>query len=100
ALGRELDEEAGVTAFEFVRVAGVYSDPTRDLRFHAVTVVVECIVDAPTKPPMNPLEILEVRAFTEAELPRELALGQTDMFARARAAAAAAATGPGDVFFE
>jgi hypothetical protein len=33
---------------------------------------------------MNPLEIREVRLFLEAELPTDLALGQSDMLAAAR----------------
>ena len=45
ALDRELEEEAGVVGLELVRVLGVWSRPSRDPRFHAVTVGVECLVD-------------------------------------------------------
>lgn len=84
ALARELEEEAGVTEHELVRVLGAWSDPSRDPRFHAVTVAVECKVKAPAKPPMNALEIREAKLFAEADLPRELAFGQEDMLAAVR----------------
>jgi 8-oxo-dGTP diphosphatase len=84
ALGRELEEEAGVTEYELVRVLGAWSDPARDPRFHAVTVGVECKVKPPSKPPMNPLEIREAKLFTEADIPSELAFGQEDMLAAVR----------------
>jgi 8-oxo-dGTP diphosphatase len=83
-LARELAEEAGIDAFELVRVVGVYSDPSRDLRFHAVTVVVECSVALPQRGPDNPLEIREVRLFAEADVPRPLAMKMDDMFDDAR----------------
>jgi len=66
-------------------VIGVYSNPARDPRFHAVTLVVTAKVSAAVRPPMNPLEILEVRAFEESELPRTLSHGMTDMLERALA---------------
>ncbi|CAN5911757.1 hypothetical protein BH11MYX4_BH11MYX4_58720 [soil metagenome] len=80
-LGRELEEEAGVTELELVRVLGAWSKPERDPRFHAVTIGVEVIVEAPTKPPRNPLEIREARLFTRAEMPAELAFDQQDIVA-------------------
>lgn len=85
ALERELEEEAGVTRSRVVRLVGVYSRPDRDPRFHAVTVLVECEIDPPTKEPVNPLEILEARLFAEDELPAELAMGMMDMLDAARA---------------
>ena len=45
ALGRELEEEAGVVELQLVRVLGAWSRPSRDLRFHAVTFGVECFVE-------------------------------------------------------
>jgi 8-oxo-dGTP diphosphatase len=78
-IAREMAEEAGVDRCEIVRVVGVYSDPARDPRFHAVTVLVECRIDAPGRDPSNPLEITEVRAFPESDLPGPLALGMSDM---------------------
>jgi 8-oxo-dGTP diphosphatase len=79
ALARELLEEAGIENAVVERVVGVYSRPDRDPRFHAVSVVVTCVVDAPTRPPVNPLEILDVGLFHAHELPRPLALAQDDM---------------------
>lgn len=81
---RELLEEAGVTDATFERIVGVYSRPDRDPRFHAVTIVVRARVAAPSRPPMNPLEIREARLFREDELPKSLALAMDDMFAAAR----------------
>jgi 8-oxo-dGTP diphosphatase len=76
---RELAEEAGVNRCENIRLAGVFSRPDRDLRFHAVTVLVECVVDLPVRPPVNPLEITEVGLFPSEALPRTLAMQMRDM---------------------
>ena len=84
AIPRELMEEAGTSLRSMGRLIGVFSRPDRDLRFHAVTVVVACEVDPPSRPPDNMLEILEVGLFTDAELPRDLAMGTGDMLAAAR----------------
>ena len=78
-LARELLEEAGIEQCTIDRVVGAYSRPDRDPRFHAVTLVVACTVEEPRRPPVNPLEILEVGLFAEADLPRPLALAQDDM---------------------
>jgi 8-oxo-dGTP diphosphatase len=72
-------EEAGVERAEIARVVGVYSHPERDPRFHAVTIVVECAIDAPTRAPVNPLEIREVRLFEARDLPSDLGMGMSDM---------------------
>jgi 8-oxo-dGTP diphosphatase len=80
---REVAEEAGVTRCVPGRLVGIYSRPDRDPRFHGVTVVVECEVDEPTAPPVNPLEIREVRLFAPHEIPAELAFGMQDMLAAA-----------------
>ncbi len=77
-LARELTEEAGVERCEIVRLVGVFSRPDRDPRFHGVTIVVECRVDAPVREPVNPLEITEVGLFETADLP-PLAMGMRDM---------------------
>ncbi len=82
-LARELLEEAGVTLLEAGEVLGVYSDPARDLRFHAVTIIVDAKVSAPVKAPMNPLEVLEVRFFDPAALPSPLAHRLGDVLQRA-----------------
>lgn len=83
-LERELDEEAGVTEHEIIRVLGAWSDPSRDPRFHAVTIGVECKVRPPVKPPKNPLEIREAKAFAISELPETLAFGFEDIIKVAR----------------
>lgn len=80
ALARELEEEAGVTHAEILRVVGVYSRPDRDPRFHGVTIVVECLIEPPERGAMNPLEIREVRLFEARDVPRPLALAMDDMF--------------------
>ncbi len=79
AITRELGEEAGVDVVELGELSGVYSDPGRDQRFHAVTVVVHARVTEPTRPALNPMEIAEVRLFETAELPAGLAHGMTRM---------------------
>jgi 8-oxo-dGTP diphosphatase len=79
SLARELAEEAGIDRCEVVRLVGVFSNPDRDPRFHGVTVVVECVVDLPVRPPVNPLEISEVGLFSIEGLPRTLAMGMRDM---------------------
>lgn len=89
SIHREVLEEAGIEQATFERVVGVWSDPNRDLRFHAVTVVVAMKVSPPARPPVNPTEILEVRLFRDEELPAELAMGMTEMLQAARAGAPA-----------
>lgn len=83
-LSRELLEEAGIENATCDRVVGVFSRPDRDPRFHAVTIVVTGIAEAPTRPPVNPLEILEVGLFADGDLPRPLAFGMDDMLDAAR----------------
>lgn len=78
-LTRELREEAGVEVLEAGALLGTYSDPARDMRFHAVTVVVGCTVGAPTQAPMNPMEIREVRFFAPDALPSPLSHGLDDV---------------------
>jgi len=82
---RELEEEAGVKSPQIGRLIGVYSAPERDPRFHAVTTVVEALIEPPTLPPHNPVEILEVRLFARHELPSELSHGMSPMLADALA---------------
>lgn len=85
ALERELVEETGARVLELGRLVGVYSGPDRDARFHAVTVVVEARVELAAGGAKNPLEILEVRAFSDAELPAEYSYQMKDMLDDARA---------------
>jgi 8-oxo-dGTP diphosphatase len=86
AIPRELVEESGAQLRSIGRLIGVFSRPDRDLRFHAVTVLVACEVELPSRPPANPLEIQEVGLFTDAELPTDLAMGMGDLLAAARRA--------------
>lgn len=92
AITRELLEEAGVRVESLGAVSGVYSRSDRDVRFHAVTVVVHALVGEPTAPPSNPVEIRDVRLFAEADLPAEIGMGMGDMIRHARDA--------GGVFWE
>ena len=92
AIVREVFEETGYEVTSVGKVTGVYSRPDRDLRFHAVTVCVETTVKKPTssKGPVNQLEIRDVRAFAEKDLPETLSMGMTDAL---RDALAGGATG-------
>ncbi len=85
ALDREVAEETGARVLTPGALLGVWSSPHRDLRFHAVTVVVAAVVSEPERPPSNALEILEARLFPEDALPSPLAHGQDELFAAARA---------------
>jgi 8-oxo-dGTP diphosphatase len=85
SIARELLEEAGVDVVALDERPSVYSDPARDLRFHAVTIVVSARVTAPSRPPANPVEILEVGLFPADALPSPLAHGMSDMVAHAMA---------------
>lgn len=78
-LPRELWEEAGVERCEAGELLGVYSDPDRDPRFHAVTVVVAARIWEPLQRPANPVEILEARLFDPTELPENLSHGNRAM---------------------
>lgn len=84
AATRELAEETGARVLSLGRLLGVYSAPDRDFRFHAVTVVVEATVTAPTASPHNPLEVREVRLFAEHELPDQLSHSTLDMLRNAQ----------------
>jgi ADP-ribose pyrophosphatase YjhB (NUDIX family) len=77
-------EETNATVIGDPKLRGVYSDPARDPRFHGVTVVVECRVEASDPRPENPIEIREARFFTEAELPDDMAFGMQDILENAR----------------
>jgi len=84
AVVRELAEEAGAKVESFGRLAGVYSRSDRDVRFHAVTVVVQVEVSEPLGPPENPIEIREVALFEDDSLPPNIGMGMDDMIRHAR----------------
>jgi 8-oxo-dGTP diphosphatase len=81
---REMREETGATLDSEPVLRGVYSEPSRDPRFHAVTIVVACRVLAPDPKPENPVEIREARFFAEDALPSEMAFGMQDLLENAR----------------
>jgi 8-oxo-dGTP diphosphatase len=81
---RELREEANAAVTSEPVLRGVYSEPSRDPRFHGVTVVVECAVDAPDPKAENPIEIREARFFADQDLPRDMAFGMQDLLDNAR----------------
>ncbi len=76
---RELREEAGVEVIRLGELAGVYSRPDRDWRFHAVTIVVRARVTPPVHAPQNTLEIAEVGLFSAEDLPSSLSHNMDDM---------------------
>lgn len=80
---RELHEEAGVDGATLGRLLGTYSHIDRDPRFHAVTIVVEATIPEPSRPPVNPAEILEARLFDVSSLPPTLSHGGRDMLQNA-----------------
>lgn len=81
-LPRELLEEAGVQLLRAGELVGAYSNPARDPRFHAATIVVTAQVSSPVQPPMNALEILEVKAFEKSQLPLHLSHGMSEVLQR------------------
>src|SRR5690606_29941952 len=76
---RELREEAGVEVIQLGELAGVYSRPERDWRFHAITIVVRARVTPPIHAPKNAFEISEVDLFNEQDLPSPLSHNMDDM---------------------
>jgi len=100
ALVRELDEEAGARIEAFGGLAGVYSRSDRDVRFHAVTVVIEVEVSPPEKPPDNPIEIREVRLFEDHALPSDIGMGRGEMIENLRKMGHRSNAGVATVFWE
>lgn len=83
ALVRELLEEAGATVLSTGRLVGVYTAPERDVRMHAVTLVVEAVVADVLQGPGNPLEVMDARFFALDALPRPLAYTYDEMLGHA-----------------
>ncbi len=83
SIERELLEETGCRVERVGALAGVYSEPNRDLRFHAVTVVVYAEVTLPERAPINALEIREVGLFETNQLPKDLSHGMSDILEHA-----------------
>ncbi len=80
---RELLEEAGVRVLALGDLIGAYSDPSRDPRFHAVTLVVTATVSEPEQPALSEVEITEVGLFRAESLPEPVAPGMRDMLENA-----------------
>lgn len=80
AMPRELEEETGIVRASAAKLVGAWSGPHRDPRFHALTVGLSCVVEAPVKAQHNPLEILEVGLFAKDALPHPLAMGHSDFW--------------------
>jgi 8-oxo-dGTP diphosphatase len=100
ALVRELAEETGARVESFGRLAGVYSKSDRDVRFHAVTIVVEVEVSPPERPPENPIEIREVALFADDALPPNIGMGMGDMIVNARRLGESRQAGSSAIFWE
>ncbi|HKY35281.1 MAG TPA: NUDIX domain-containing protein [Polyangiaceae bacterium] len=84
AIAREVFEETGAEVVRLGELLGIYSAPERDPRFHAATLVVAATVGEPGKIGVNPVEITEVKLFTEAELPTDITPGMEDLIENAR----------------
>lgn len=65
---RELLEETGLSLVKLNRLVGVYSEPSRDPRFHSICIVVEAAVEGEFQV-HDTLEISEIQAFTPNTLP-------------------------------
>jgi 8-oxo-dGTP diphosphatase len=79
AITREVFEETGAQVIDQGELLGTYSDPGRDPRFHAVTVVVAATVTEPDQAKVNPVEVMEVGLFHDHELPSDFSHGMADM---------------------
>lgn len=83
-IARELFEETGYRVERLGGLVGVFSQPDRDLRFHAVTVAVHVEVSEAEGAPLNALEIREVGLFSTHQLPTSLSHGMMDILEHAR----------------
>jgi 8-oxo-dGTP diphosphatase len=65
---RELAEETGLELVKINRLVGVYSDPSRDPRFHSICVVVEAEVNGAIHIG-DTLEVSDAYAFPPSDIP-------------------------------
>lgn len=65
---RELKEETGLNFLKIQRLVGVYSAPDRDPRMHSISIVIAAQVEGEVKTE-DSLEVMDVKAFTQEELP-------------------------------
>ena len=66
---RELLEETGFQVVKVIRLVGVYSSPSRDPRFHAISVAIAVAVEPNAGKMTDTDEILEVQAFEPSQIP-------------------------------
>lgn len=79
AITREVFEETGAQVSQLGELLGVYSEPGRDPRFHAVTVIVAASIGEPDSSKVNPVEVTEVALFHDHELPTDFSHGMADV---------------------
>jgi 8-oxo-dGTP diphosphatase len=79
AIEREVLEETGAQVHTLGELLGTYSDPARDPRFHAVTIVVAATIGEPDRSRVNPVEVSEVGLFHDHELPTDFSHGMADI---------------------
>ncbi len=79
AITREVFEETGAQVTQLGELLGVYSEPGRDPRFHAVTVIVAASVGEPDSSKVNPVEVTGVALFHDHELPTDFSHGMADV---------------------
>ena len=79
AITREVFEETGAQVTGLGQLLATYSDPGRDPRFHAVTVVVAATITEPDQSKVNPVEVTEIGLFHDHELPTDFSHGMADM---------------------
>jgi 8-oxo-dGTP diphosphatase len=68
AARRELEEETGLNLLKIDRLVGVYSAYNRDPRMHSLSILLETQVTGFLRP-RDRLEVMDVQAFTLANLP-------------------------------
>ncbi|NJO43461.1 MAG: NUDIX hydrolase [Cyanobacteria bacterium CRU_2_1] len=65
---RELAEETGLNLVKISRLIGVYSDPSRDPRFHSICIFVEAKVEGEMQI-HDTLEVKDIHAFSPTDIP-------------------------------
>lgn len=70
AVRRELWEETNLELIDVERLVGVYSAPSRDPRFHSISVAIAVVVKGEMQV-QDTIELSEVQAFPFKALPEE-----------------------------
>lgn len=68
SIHRELMEETGLEVAQMGRLVGIYSSPDRDPRIHSICVVVAVEAQG-TMQIQDPMEVLDVKAFSPDAIP-------------------------------